>query len=71
MVQWVIRLIIHGRSIELFLVTASATRLSCLWDDAYKRSLAVKGKDRVAHVMVAGFLSHSLSSLTIYFFMMP
>ena len=32
-----------GGPIELFLVTASAPRLvlSCLWDGAYKRTLAV------------------------------
>ena len=37
MVQLVIGLIIHGEPIELFLILASD---SCLWDDAYKRTLA-------------------------------
>ena len=50
--------------IEIFLVPASAPRLvlqrpwyvlSCLWEGAYKRTLAV------AHVAAAGFLSHYLS----------
>ena len=35
--------------------------LSCMWDDAYKRSLAAKS-ERVANVMVGvGFFSHYLS----------
>ena len=34
--------------------------LSCLWDGAYKRTLAVNSK-KVAHVAAAGFLSHYLS----------
>ena len=60
-----LRLILHGGPIELFLVPASAPRLvyqrpwyvlSCLWDDAYKRTLAFNRK-RVAHVVAAGFLS--------------
>ena len=60
MVQWFVGSILHGRPIELFLGPASAPQLvyvlSCLWDDAYKRS------KRVAHVVVAeGFLSHYLS----------
>ena len=33
--------------------------LSCLWDDAYKITLAANQK--VAHVMAAGFLSRYLS----------
>ena len=59
-----------GGSIELFLVPASAPRLvqqrpwyvlSCLWDSAYKRTLAVNRK-RVAHVLAAeGFLSRYLN----------
>ena len=32
--------------------------LSCLWDDAYKRTLAAN--QRVAHVAAAGFFSHYL-----------
>ena len=36
-----------GGSIELFLVPASAPRLvSCLWDGAYKRTLAVNQKEK-------------------------
>ena len=41
MVQWVVRSILHGGPIELFLVPASAPQLyvlSCLWDGAYKKS---------------------------------
>ena len=38
-----------GEPIELFLVSASALRLvyvlSCLWDGAYKRTLAVNRKE--------------------------
>ena len=36
-----------GEPIELFLVPASAPRLvlSCLWDGAYKRTLAVNRKE--------------------------
>ena len=34
--------------------------ISCLWDGAYKRTLADK-LERVAHVVSAGFLSHCLS----------
>ena len=49
MVQWVVRSILHGGPIELFLVTASAPRLwyvpSCLWDGAYKRTLATNLKN--------------------------
>ena len=53
---------------KLFLVPASAPQLvyqrpwyvlSCMWDGAYKRTLAVSR--RVAHVAAAGFLSHYLS----------
>ena len=49
MVRWVVGSILHGGPIELFLVQANAPRLvyqrpwyvlSCLWDDAYKRTLA-------------------------------
>ena len=59
MVQWIIGSIPYGGPIELFLVPASAPWLdkqrvwyvlSCLWDDAYKRSLAANRK-RVAHVV--------------------
>ena len=44
----------HGEPIELFLIPASAPRLvkqrlwyvlSCLWDDAYKRTLAANWKE--------------------------
>ena len=49
-----------GGPIELFLVPASAPRLwyvlSCLWDGAYKITLAVNQK--VAYVAAVGFLSH-------------
>ena len=54
MVRWVIRLILHGGPIELFLIPASApltsvtkagVLLSSLWDGAYKRPLAAKGKE--------------------------
>ena len=34
-----------GEPNELFLVPASAPRLSCLWDGAYKRTLAVNQKE--------------------------
>ena len=36
-VQLVIRLILHGGPIELFLILASAVVLSCLWCGAYKK----------------------------------
>ena len=54
-----------GGPIELFLVPASAPQRpwyvhSCLWDGAYKRTLAVNRK-RVAHVAAAGFLSRYLN----------
>ena len=41
-VRWVAGLILHGGFLGLFLVLTSATRLvlSCLWDDANKRTLA-------------------------------
>ena len=54
MLRWVIRSILHGEPIELFLVPASAARLlkqrpwyvlSCLWDGAYKRTLAANWKE--------------------------
>ena len=48
MVRWVVGSILHGGPIELFLVPASIPRLvyalSCLWDDAYKRTLAANQK---------------------------
>ena len=53
MVRWVVGSIPHGGLIELFLVPASALQLvniilwcvlSCLWDDAYKRTLAADRK---------------------------
>ena len=58
-----------GGPIELYLVTASARRLvqqrpwyvqSCLWDGAYKRTLAAIS-ERVAHVAAACFLSRYLN----------
>ena len=67
MVRWVVGSILHGGSIELLLVPASAPRLvqqrpwyvvSCLWDGAYKRTLAA---NQVAHVAAAGFLSRNLN----------
>ena len=54
MVRWVVGLILHGGPIELVPVPASAPRLvqqrlwyvlSCLWDGAYKRTLAVNRKE--------------------------
>ena len=54
MVRWVVGSILHGGPIELFLVPAIAPRLvqqrpwyvlSCLWDDAYKITLAVNQKE--------------------------
>ena len=54
MVRWVVGSILHGGPIELFLVPASDPRLvkqipwyvlSCLWDDAYKRTLAANQKE--------------------------
>ena len=54
MMQWVIGSILHGGPIKLFLVLASALRLvyhgvswcmlSCLWDNAYKRTVAANRK---------------------------
>ena len=54
-----------GGHIELFLVPASAPWyvLLCLWDDAYKRTLAANRKEYLPHVAAAGFLSHYLSGL--------
>ena len=55
-----------GGPIELFVIPASDPwqRLwyvsSCLWDDAYKRTLAAN-RNRVAHVAAAGFLSRYVS----------
>ena len=50
MVQMVIRSMLHGGTLDLFLVPGSATQLvhgmlSCLWDDAYKRTLAANQKE--------------------------
>ena len=55
MVRWIVRSILHGADlIELFLVPASAPRLvqqrpwyvlPCLWDGAYKRTLAANRKE--------------------------
>ena len=48
-VRWVVGSIFHGGPIELFLVTVSVQRpwymLSCLWDDAFKRTLAANQKE--------------------------
>ena len=65
MVQWVIGSILHGvdpLSYFLFLPVLHdwcnkrpSYVLSCLWDDAYKRTIAVNC------VAAAGFLSHYLS----------
>ena len=69
MVRWVVGSILHGGPIELFLVPGSAPRvvqerlwyvLSCLWDGAYKRTIATNW-ERVALVAAAGFLSRYLS----------
>ena len=56
MVRWVVGRILRGGLIELYIVPASAPWyvLSCLWDDAYKITLAANRK-RVAHVVAAGF----------------
>ena len=54
LVQWVIRLIPHGGPIELFLIPDSTPRLvkqwlwyvlSCMWDGAYKITLAANRKE--------------------------
>ena len=54
MVLCVVGSILHGGPIELFLIPASAPRLvlqrpryvlSCLWDDAYKITLAANWKE--------------------------
>ena len=51
MVWWVIRSILHGGPIELFLIPSSVgiTKVMvctvCLWDGAHKRSLAANGKE--------------------------
>ena len=54
MVRWIVGSILHGGSTELFLIPASAPRLvqqrpcyvlSCLWDGAYKRTLAANRKE--------------------------
>ena len=69
MVRWVVRSILHGGPIELFLVPASAPRLvqqrlwymlSCLWDGAYKRSLAANHKEYPMWA-AEGFLSRYLN----------
>ena len=53
-VRWVVGSILHGGPIALFLVPSSALRLvqqrswyvlSCLWDGAYKRTLAANRKE--------------------------
>ena len=55
MVRWVIRSILHGGPIELFLVPVNALQhvsqrtwyvLSCQWDGAYKRSLAANRNEQ-------------------------
>ena len=54
MLRWVVGSILHSGPIELFLVPAHAQRLvqqwqwyvlSCLWDDAYKRTFAANRKE--------------------------
>ena len=54
MERWVVGLILNGGPTDLFLVPVSAPRLvyqrpwyvlSCLWDDAYKRTLAANQKE--------------------------
>ena len=54
MVRWVVRSILYGGPIYLFLVPASAPRLvyqrlwyvpSCMWHGAYKRTLAANRKE--------------------------
>ena len=61
--------ILRGGPIELFLVPASAPRmvqqrpwyvLSCLWDSAYKRTLAANRNERPVWE-AAGFLSRYLN----------
>ena len=54
MVRWIIGSILYGGPIEIYLVPASAPRLvqqrlwyvlSCLWDGAYKRTIAANRKE--------------------------
>ena len=54
MVQFVVGSILHGEPIELFLIPASVPQLvqqrqwcmlSCLWDGAYKITLAANPKE--------------------------
>ena len=76
MVRWVIRSILHGGLIELFLVPASAPRLVYqrpwyllfrLWDGAYKRTLAANRKDNVlSSSLNETFPSFLLSFQSIY-----
>ena len=68
MVRWVVGSILHGMdplsyfSFQPVLhdwCNKGCGMLSCLWDGAYKRTLAVNR--RVAHVAAVGFLSHDLN----------
>ena len=76
MVLWVVGLILHGGPFELILVPASAPRLvqvrlwyvlSCLWDDAYKRTLAVNRKEQPMWQQQVGFCSCYLSGPLPYY----
>ena len=53
-VRWVVGSILHGGTIELFLIPASTPQLvyqilwyvlSCLWNGEYKRNLAANQKE--------------------------
>ena len=54
----------HNGLIELFIIPASSLQVSCMWDSAYKRSLAANQK-RVAYIVVAtGFISYYVVAAT-------
>ena len=56
----------HNGLIELFIIPASSLQVSCMWDSAYKRSLAAN-KKRVAYIVVAtGFISYYLNGTMPY-----
>ena len=61
MVRWVVGSIPHGGPIELFLVPASAPRLvlSCLWDGAYKITLAADQKEGFFLAKSGGFTPYN------------
>ena len=74
MVRWVVESILHGLPIELFLVPISAPQLglqrpwyvlSCLWDDAYKRTLAASRKVDFLSRFLSGPLPYVLRHITV------